>query len=171
MSSVYLLDNTFNNIKLFNSIIDADHTIYFDRATRAINITGTNFDNIILSQSLLNFRRSSNDFNYGASMMINDCIFHNVSVGFALFDDDSYACDFSISNTIIDIISGSIYYSTHSYPSYNTVNNVSIASTQLYEIGQMVGFRKRSSKINLYDKTSFGGLNSEHEYTGKYGND
>eukprot|EP01084_Bolivina_argentea_P312521 541063_1 len=48
-------------------------------------------------------------------------------------------------------------------------NGTNTKNSDRDEIGQMVGFRKRSSK--LYDKTSFGGLTSEHEYTGMYGND
>eukprot|EP01084_Bolivina_argentea_P039831 73601_1 len=156
MSSIIFVDNQFINISKPNggNIIFADHSLDMDDAVRLFIINRTIFVNVITVESFLNIARSSNDFNNGATLRINNCIFDNVSTQSDIIYDGAWFNDVIISDTIINnIFSGSVYYSNHAVLSDVNIYNITISTNQLSntQINRNALFSFSSSDVTHVD--------------------
>eukprot|EP01084_Bolivina_argentea_P136517 240423_1 len=132
-SSVYFVDTIFNTITTLQNIVHADHILEKsqDNAERIITIQRSSFNNINAQQSLLNLERSGNDFEHPVTMMLSDCVFHNISGRFSIINDGTYRTNVNMTNIAINVTTGSIYHSKHVGPSFINMTNISISTAQL----------------------------------------
>eukprot|EP01084_Bolivina_argentea_P139385 245215_1 len=132
-SSIQLLNNQFINVYSNGDIIYCTHSFDVDFAIRQFIIQTTSFINVY-ADSIVNMSYSPNDNLGGTTLEMNECTFENVYTITSIINDNTYLCNVFISNTIFDILDGSIYESkNHVHPNDIHITNVSITTDQLYE--------------------------------------
>eukprot|EP01083_Nonionella_stella_P205245 747594_1 len=124
-SRLHLDNSSFHAIQSDANIIYAHHSTSSDRALREIMVTGTSFKDVSAKSSVLNVSWSANDVNYGMEIRIKGCQFKNIS-SYSIIYDDAHTSNVTISDTSVDIKSGSIYLSQHVLQSSIDLYNISI---------------------------------------------
>eukprot|EP01084_Bolivina_argentea_P153048 266876_1 len=131
MSSIQFINTQFINITASANIIYVWHMPSYQDPIRRFFFEYTSFINIITSQNILDIELFATDVaDVAPEISIRYCTFEAISVKM-IVSDGSAVGDVTISDTIIDILYGSIYYSQHYRPSTINLNNVTIISTQL----------------------------------------
>ena len=97
-----------------------------------INLEQTSFINIFNTPSIIHpLMNSLGFFAVGNTIIINECYFQNIFVSNAMFFDGSEGDFVNISNTNINISTGSIYYSDHQNSKSIFITNSSIHATEI----------------------------------------
>eukprot|EP01084_Bolivina_argentea_P049841 91670_1 len=127
-ASIQLLRNAFINISTQANVIGVNWR-GFEHKSYSMIMKDTIFSNVETSQSILYISNTKRTYLPPPDQHVSviNCNFSNISAKLSIIHDNSYTSATLISDSIIDINDGAIYYSQHGFNAIINTSNISIS--------------------------------------------